>query len=398
MRISRGTADRELVRLAVDAAPATFDWLMSRGFRMRPEHPVLGRAHEPYSVPRYYWGEQYGFSILEVLLAELAPFQASGQVSMQLQTRAVALRQARTGQITGLRCVDAQGGEHVLTGRDYLLASGGYGANSDLFERLTGVRDYGDASYPHAMGIGIELGVSVGGFVRGRENYLTSFGAIMENDNVPARVSARFNHFPERRQPWELYVNALGERFVREDEPSVDRREHALREQPDLRYWIIFDEQILANAPVGVEDSTLEQVRARFNRHAMFMSAPTLEQLASRAGIHAGNLATTVATYNRAQASGGDQLGRSFMPSPLAKPPFYAIRMQGYSVTSTVGLAVDRQLRVLRANGQAIPNLYAAGELLGTGQLMGKSFCGGMMVTPALAFGKMIGERVQAAG
>ena len=54
MRISKGTADKELVRLAVDNAAATYDWLTDSGFEPLPEHPVLGLAHEPYSERRYY--------------------------------------------------------------------------------------------------------------------------------------------------------------------------------------------------------------------------------------------------------------------------------------------------------------------------------------------------------
>ena len=63
-RISRGTIDPVLARLAVfDAAP-TFDWLVSRGFEPLPGHPVNGEAHEPYSKPRYYWGAEGGRSIM----------------------------------------------------------------------------------------------------------------------------------------------------------------------------------------------------------------------------------------------------------------------------------------------------------------------------------------------
>ena len=54
MRISENTADRDLVKLAVDNAADTFDWLMSNGFTPLENHPVLGNAHEPYSERRYY--------------------------------------------------------------------------------------------------------------------------------------------------------------------------------------------------------------------------------------------------------------------------------------------------------------------------------------------------------
>ena len=45
-----------------------------------------------------------------------------------------------------------------------------------------------------------------------------------------------------------------------------------------------------------------------------------------------------------------------------------------------------------------MPNLYAAGELLGAGQLMGKCYFGGMMVTPALAFGRLLGKELISVG
>jgi fumarate reductase flavoprotein subunit len=74
------------------------------------------------------------------------------------------------------------------------------------------------------------------------------------------------------------------------------------------------------------------------------------------------------------------------------KPPFYAVRAQGASITSIAGLNVDASLRVLDKAGNPIPNLFAAGEILGSGQTMGEASVGGMMVTPALTFGRMLGD------
>ena len=82
------------------------------------------------------------------------------------------------------------------------------------------------------------------------------------------------------------------------------------------------------------------------------------------------------------------------MPRPITDGPFYAIRIQGSQLIGWAGLAVDGQLRVVRQDGTAIPNLYAAGELLGTDQFMGDSYCGGMLVTPALTFGRLLGDRI----
>ena len=69
-------------------------------------------------------------------------------------------------------------------------------------------------------------------------------------------------------------------------------------------------------------------------------------------------------------------------------------RMQESSIFSTIGLAVDDRLRVIRRDGTVVSNLYAAGEILGSSQTMGKAACGGMMVMPAMTFGRLLGERL----
>lgn len=55
---------------------------------------------------------------------------------------------------------------------------------------------------------------------------------------------------------------------------------------------------------------------------------------------------------------------------------------------------MDGRLNVITADGKPIPNLYAAGETLGAGQIMGKAVCGGMSVTPALALGRLLGGQI----
>jgi fumarate reductase flavoprotein subunit len=47
---------------------------------------------------------------------------------------------------------------------------------------------------------------------------------------------------------------------------------------------------------------------------------------------------------------------------------------------------------VTRADGSPVPNLYAAGEVLGMGQVNGKSMPGGTAVMTALAFGRLLGR------
>ncbi|MFO1456354.1 MAG: FAD-dependent oxidoreductase [Steroidobacteraceae bacterium] len=396
MRISQGTANRQMVRLAVDHAPAMADWLFAAGFTARAEHPVLGGGgHDPYTKARYFWGENGGLSILRILENELQPLVDAGKVTVLLQTRATSLLQRRGGAVEGIAATGADGRAVEYRGRSVVLTCGGYGSNGEMFERLEGIRDYADTVYPYSQGAGIIMGLAAGGYLRGAELRQPLFNAVLQEESAPSRILVRLVTDPTQREPWEIYVNVRGERFLQEDTLTFDAKEKALKGQPDERCWVVFDQAILDAAPKPPTRSWSKAEYAEaFGSFPTFYKADTLQALAAAARIDAAGLAATVVEYNAAQASGRDRLGRRHMPLPIAKPPFYAIRMQGYYLVDSAGLAVDTRLRVLRQDGRAIPNLYAAGELLGMGTLQGSSYPGGMSVTPALTFGKLLGEKL----
>jgi fumarate reductase flavoprotein subunit len=392
MRISKGTADRDLVRLAVDHAAETFDWLVDLGLEPLPEHPVLGEAHEPYSQKRYVWAENGGLDVLRVIEPLARAEEARGNLTFRRATRARELL-IRGGSVIGARVEDDGGKKADLFASAVLLASGGYCANPALFFELSGYKQYGLASYPFCKGDGHLMALAAGGYTRGKENYICGAPRILASTDEPAAPETRFITRPEKRLPWEIQVNVHGKRYLAEDNPSVDAREHALLRQPDLRTWLIYDQAIFDTAPVGIDGWTREDFDRAFQQHPVFYKADTLAALAEASGVDPKGLNETVLRYNRAQATGVDpDFHRTHMPLPIERPPFYAIRQQAFSITSTVGVAVDDSLQVIREDGTPIGGLYAAGEILGSGQLMGKAAVGGMMVTPALTLGRLLGQ------
>ncbi|MEE8307070.1 MAG: FAD-dependent oxidoreductase [Gammaproteobacteria bacterium] len=395
MRISKNTANPDLVHLAVFNAADTFDWLMDEELDVYPHHPVTGTTHEPYSHARYAWGRQGGLSILKILEAQLEPEIDSGRVTLALSTEVTELIQDNDGAVTGIvsRNLDGEVSRH--SGHNILLTCGGYASNPEMFEELEGAKDYADVSYEYSQGAGITLGLAAGGYVRGGEHHLPLFGGIMMDDNYPSRMIASARHFPPNRPPWEIFVDRNGKRFLREDIPSHDAYEHALLAQPEERCWVVFDEAIRKQAPKlvgGGFGGPFDLVEAFEAGWPSFFHSETLAGLAQAAGLDPEGLENTVASYNEGQKSGKDALGRKHMPLPIGKAPYYAIQLQSWLLTSYAGLAVDKELRVIRADNTPIKGLYAAGELLGTGQTMGRSYCGGMMVTPALTFGRLLGQ------
>lgn len=399
MRISQSSADPALVRRAVTEAGPTLDWLEASGFEFGPEFPVASTGHEPYSRPRVWGGMERGLSILKVLESSLAAAVRKPVIVFDFAVEELLLD--ASGAITGVAGRDsAGGGRRTFRAPSVLLASGGYASNPALFERVNGLPQYKAAGWPANTGIGFELALAAGGHTRGAQNYLCDFGSIPGGVTPPSPELARSIHHPQRRQPWEIAVNANGQRFIVEDDPSVDTRERALVQQPHHRYWLVFDERILAEAPPLVRtappadqrDWTRTELRNAFGTIDSFVRADSIEELAARSGIEPSGLRQTIGDYNRAVETGRDTMGRRHLPRPIATPPFYSIRHQGGTLIAVGGVAVDDSLRVLRRSGEHVPGLYAAGEILGNGSLSGRAFCSGMSVTPALALGRWLGR------
>ena len=400
MRISDNTADPVLVRLAVDHAAETLDWLQDIGAEILPDHPVLAQGHEAYLKARYCWGPEGGRSLLKAIQPAFEKEIANGSVTLKLETEAGTLIQDDRGAVIGVTARDKSGAEAEYFGHNVLLASGGHAANPELYAELTDVPLYGNGAYPYSQGAGITMGQSVGGWTRGKEHYICAFNVILEKNEIGSPMLARIISMPHARMPWEIFVNVHGKRFVREDHPSVDHREHRLMEQPDMRCWAVFDDVIANEAPAYVATPDVphprrwskEELFEGFDKYPTMYKADSLEELASKAGIDGAALKATVADYN-ANIDGDDAFEREHRPRPIEKGPFYAIQIQGSSISSVVGLAVSGDLQVINQDNQPIVGLYAAGEMLGAGQTMGNAAVGGMMVMPAMTFGRLLGQR-----
>jgi fumarate reductase flavoprotein subunit len=81
--------------------------------------------------------------------------------------------------------------------------------------------------------------------------------------------------------------------------------------------------------------------------------------LAGLAAIIGCDPLTLQATLDEIAPGHTDSLGRTFKRSLTA--PYHAIKVTGALFHTQGGLDIDVQARVLRADGQPMPNLFAAG-------------------------------------
>jgi fumarate reductase flavoprotein subunit len=316
----------------------------------------------------------------------------SAKIDLRLQHRLTRLLTNARGAVTGVR-VSTPNDEFEFSGKNIVLACGGYAANPKLWSELTPKVPLCSHVNPYCRGDGIVAARQIGAPVDGSEKFLCTFAGVLDKPS-DGRSGAFLALSPGSRKIWEIFVNSAGRRFMQEDHPSIDYRERALLRQPGMAMHIVFDAGILQNASVMTLDAP-DVYRAKFGRHPAFVKAPTIAGLARKLGVPAANLRKTIAEYNRAVDLRLDKRwGREFLIRRIEKAPFYGIKAQGITVLSPAGLKVDKQLRVLGSKGRPIRNLYAAGEVLGFGRTSGNAFVGGLSLTPALTFGRLLGERI----
>jgi 3-oxosteroid 1-dehydrogenase len=79
--------------------------------------------------------------------------------------------------------------------------------------------------------------------------------------------------------------------------------------------------------------------------------------------------------------------------APVAKAPFYAMRMDGGDIGTKGGILTNASAQVLRENGQAIAGLYAIGNC--SSSVMGKSYPGaGSTLGPSMTFGYIAADHL----
>ncbi|HEY0448031.1 3-oxosteroid 1-dehydrogenase [Actinophytocola sp.] len=210
----------------------------------------------------------------------------------------------------------------------------------------------------------------------------------------------------ERTLPGCVLVNQAGARFVNEAAPYVDAV-HAMYdnhtdEVSHIPAWLILDQRY-RNRYIFAGLGPRQPFPGRWYKSGAVHRAATLERLATDIDVPPAALLATTERFNSFARTGVDEdfhRGESAYDryygdprnkpnpclAPLARPPFYAIRIVPGDLGTKGGLRTDTNARVLREDGTHIPGLYAAGNA--SAPVMGRTYAGpGATLGPAMTFG-----------
>jgi tricarballylate dehydrogenase len=392
-RVTEYRTDPDLCELLVTRSKGTMRWMRDKGVRFAP---IYGRQAFKIEGKFKFWGgltvEAWGGG--PGLVEALTTSARKNSITVAYEARATALIADDDG-VHGVR-VRHNGKTSDVRAKCVVLAAGGFQANAEWRTRYLGpgweLAKIRGTRFNTGDGIRMALDVGAqptgnwsGSHAVGWDRNAPEFGDLSVGDN-----------FQKHSYPFGIMLNANGERFVDE---GADFRNYTyakygrvILNQPGQFAWQVFDAKVLHLLRDEYRIKRVTKVRAE-----------TLEELVQKLeGVNAEKALETIKAYNASiniiafnpnikdgRRTVGLAIPKSNWANTIDTPPFEA-----YAVTCGItftfgGLKIDGSARVMDTDGQVIPGLYAAGELVGG--LFYFNYPGGTGLMAGAVFGKIAG-------
>ncbi|MEI9806150.1 MAG: FAD-dependent tricarballylate dehydrogenase TcuA [Pseudolabrys sp.] len=387
-QMSGGRANPRLSRILYQEASDALEWMRGHGVTIlhaEEERPDFKGSKMPWHAK----GNGYG------LIASLYPNLKSKGINVRFETKALDLIVASDGSISGVR-VRGKNGETSLLGT-VILASGNFQANVEMRTRYLGKG--ADAlivrGSRYNTGDGLNMAIAAGAQSTG--NWSDFHSAVLDFRSAAVECGeTNINTYPQT-----VMVNIEGNRFVDEGLDFFDTTYvtygKAILDQPGGRAFCLFDAK-------AAERGLVYGLREDFAP----LQFGSLRRLAEAMGIDANGLEKTIADYNAAigpeefdpdkrdgKATRGLTPPKSNWALPLDTPPYFVLPVTGGITFAFGGLKTDDRCRVLDTEDRVMPNLYAAGEIMGG--LFYQKYPGGASLVRSLVFGRLAGRNAATA-
>ncbi len=381
-----------LIRTYAEQAPATLEWLVDEiGVPFKTEYIFMaigGKWSRGHQIDMVAATGSEGDNGGSVYISKREEYATARDVVIETNAQVTALV-LEDGAVVGCEAERADGSTITVNAGSVILTTGGYGANEEL------VLKYSDGAITTTLhscavsstGDGLELAEAVGAnLINLDQIQVHPLGDPIDDCGCVAEFVGNWMSATEY-----LFVNKEGQRFINED---ATRYEISMAElqQTDGQMWLIVDSSTITDQVASDRAEQIDSLLADGHSYV----ADTLEELAEQIGVDADALTATVEQYNEYMTNGKDEdFGKSASEEyTIAEGPFYA-SLRTPTVHYTMGgIEINTETQVLDADGNAIPGLYAAGEV--ASGIHGNNRLGGNAYPDIMTFGKIAGEQASA--
>lgn len=368
--------DPEMVKTMVDNAVGAAEWL--RDYVKVEFYPDQLFQFGGHSVKRALIPK--GHTGAEVISKFSIKAEEVG-LPIHTNTKAEKLIQDQTGRIVG---VEATHNGKTITyhaKRGVVIATGGFSSNMKMRKKYNPELDerYGSTGHSGGTGDGIVMAEKIHAAAKNM-GYIQSYPICSPTSGAIALIA-------DSRFFGAVLINQKGERFVEE----LERRDvisQAILAQPGRYTYVLWNQAIEDVAhTVAMHQGELKE----FTKDGLMHKVDTLEEAAKVFDIPVEKLASTIKDVNHYAAIGKDEAfnHRSGLVD-LSKGPYWILKATPSVHHTMGGLVVDTHTRVLDEQGNAIPGLFAAGEV--TGLTHGTNRLGGNAYTDIIVFGRIAGQ------
>ena len=357
--------DRALVETMAENSAEGIDWLDSIGAPL-PKVSFSGgatnaRIHAPED------GSGVGAFLVTSMLKKVNELG----IDVMYNTTATELI-SKDGVITGVKA-ESRDTNYTINAKAVILATGGFGNNEDMIVQYRkDLKGTVTTSAPGVTGDGIVMAEKVGAD-------LVDIDQIQLHPTVEQKTSMLITE--SVRGDGAILVNQDGKRFT-DELLTRDVVSAAELEQPGSYAYIIFDQRLREGL----------KATEKYISTGITVEGETIEDLAEKIDVDPKTLAETLNNWNKYVADKKDpDFGRTTgMDKDLSQAPYYAIKIAPGIHHTMGGVHIDTSAEVIDTEGNTIPGLFAAGEVVGG--VHGGNRIGGNAVADIVVFGKIASD------
>ena len=383
-RVTAGNTNQELATITLERSKELWDYLAEQGVHYQPS---LGGTLSLGRTNAFFLGG--GRSMLNALY--LTAESLGVTIHYDAKVTSLDIRDGIFDSAEVMLGWQTETPEKItIEGRAFVAASGGFEANIEWLKEAWGeaAENFLIRGTPYNRGEVLrqllDAGVASVGDAKQCHAVAIDGRAPKFDGGIVTRLDC---------VPFGVVLNAAGKRFYDEGEDFWPKR------------YAIWGRLVAAQAD-QIGHVIIDSKSIDLFMPSVFppLKADTLGELDGLTGLPADVMVQTIDNFNQSCRGSnfdhtkyddchteGIEPAKSHWARPIDTAPFYAYTLKPGITFTYLGVKIDKDARMIMANGRNSGNLFAAGEIM-AGNVLGQGYLAGIGMTIGSVFGRIAGE------